>query len=162
MNALNLILLFVLNDPFRTFVILGKVKRDYAAEGALQFLEQQLKAEMEKSKELQDEKAIDLLNVKIDTYAAETDRLKAEWDARIKAAGAVVSAHGIESQDRQAAASLDAQVQSGQQELPDIPDMRAEIGELKDMVGNLLQLFADQQAGAVPPPTGIPPEQAQA
>lgn len=132
------------------------------AEGALQFLEQKLQEETAKTKELQDAKAIDLLQTKIDAFEAETHRLKAQWDARIKAAGAVISGTQTENQDRQASASLENQVVSGEQSLPDIPDMRAEIGELKDMVGHMMQMFADQQAGSVPPPTGIPPEQAQA
>lgn len=121
------------------------------AEQALQWLEGQLKAEQEKSKELQDEKAIELIQTKIDAFEAETKRLAEEWDARIKAAGAVISAQSTENQNNQAAATLNTKVQSGEQELPNF-DVQAEIGELKDMVGQMMSMFADQQAGAVPPP----------
>lgn len=60
------------------------------AEEALHVLEGQLKEAMANAKSEEDKNAIAMMQTEIKEYEAQTERLKAQWDARIKAASAVM------------------------------------------------------------------------
>lgn len=138
------------------------------AEEALQFMEGKLKEEMEKSKELQDDKAIEILKLEVDEYQAETERLRAQWDARIKMAGAIATGErtsaDIENQGRQTdIAEMSAVVNTGEQQLPDVgsggqdvASLTNKVDQLAAMVGQLVQTLQPPSAEQVPPQPGNP------
>lgn len=139
------------------------------AEAALQHLEGLLKEEMAKSKELQDDQTIELLNVQIDEYKAATERMKATWDARIKMAGAIATGQQTEatignqerqtdiqerSADIQSFTGLAGLEQAAQQELPGTGD-GAGLAEVNSKIDQLTALVT-QLAGMMGPPQQVP------
>lgn len=139
------------------------------AEQALQVLEGQLNEAKQAAADAanaadkaESDKTIEMLKLKIDEYKAETDRLNAQWQARVKLATGIANA-----------ASGDEQVTSGKEQLPDIGDigdasimtgpnttlLEQKVDQLSQMVTQLVQSLSQQQA-PVPPPAGAPPPDA--
>lgn len=124
------------------------------AEGALQFMEQKLQEEMAKTKEIQDDKAIEMLKLEIEEYKAETLRLKEQWAARVDKADTIVRAH-------QQTTGPDGQVTTGSIELPDLggvgegneaqpSGLEQKVDQLTDMVTQLIQAFGGGQQAPAP------------
>jgi hypothetical protein len=136
------------------------------AEQALQVLEQKLQEVSQKASSAESDKEIEQLNVQIDAYRAETERLKAQWDARIKMAGQIASA-----------TEEGTQVDTGSEQLPDFdageqqpaavaagqPSLEQKVDQLTGMVQQLVQALGSgqqqqqQQMEPVPPPSDQPP-----
>lgn len=130
------------------------------AEGALQVMEGKLKEALENQKTAEDERAIEMLKLEVDEYRAETERLKAEWDSRIAAAGAVVDAH-VAGQPPAGAGGK--QVTSGEQQLPDVgggqtPGLEEKVNALHDMVTQIMEHLSPQAPPPEAPPEELPPE----
>jgi len=146
------------------------------AEQALQILEQQLHEAQAAAQEAQGateqaktDRAVELIGKEIDAYKAETDRLNAQWQARIKMAGAIATG---------AKATGENQVDSGSEPLPDLSEVEEQLGgaaaptadnsaleqKVDALAGMLQQLISNlgpsqqQQMEPVPPPsTDQPP-----
>lgn len=124
------------------------------AEQALQWLEQQLHEAQAKAKTAEDDRAVELLKLEVDEYKAETDRLRAQWDARIKASGQMLD---------DANAAEDRVVNTGTQSLPDVGGgqtspaapqngaLEQKVDALAQMIQQLIQSMGQQQAPASPP-----------
>lgn len=141
------------------------------AEQALQVLEGQLNEAKQaaqdasnKAEATANDKEIERLKLQIDEYKAETERLNAQWQARIKMAGAIATA-----------ASGENQVNSGKEQLPDLGDtvpsamtapatamLEEKVDQLASMVSQLVQtLGQSQQQAPVPQPSDAPPPVAE-
>ncbi len=129
------------------------------AEQALQVLEQKLQEALAESKDKQDDRAIEMLKLEIDEYEAETDRLKAQWDARVKLASEI--AKRADGDGDEGAATGGGTVTTGEQTLPDIGGggapagggnpLEAKIDQLTALVGQLAQAIAGGQQQMVEP-----------
>lgn len=135
------------------------------AEGALQFMEQKLKEAQDAAKTAEDDRAVEMLQLEVDEYRAETERLKAQWDARIKAAAAIVKREegGEGGSDAGGERSGSSVVNTGEQTLPDIaaPNMgeapggsegqtaalEERVNQLTEMVTQLMQTLRPPEAG---------------
>lgn len=144
------------------------------AEGALQMLEQELAQTLEKLKEAEDEGTIEMLklelqekSVDIDRYKAETERLREQWSDRVNQADSVVKAFDAETR---------AAAPSGEQTLPsedvvggspssapqgsgELAEIKDQVGQLTNMIGQLLQAMGGPQQQMEPVPAVTAPEE---
>jgi hypothetical protein len=130
------------------------------AEQALQIMEEKLKEAMAQAKTDEDEHAIEMLKIQIDEYKAETERLNAQWTARIKLAGEIATG------EREGAGG-EGTVTTGEQQLPDIDvgaspqqDGIAELNQKFDQLAQMIsQLVQPQQPMEPVPPSDVSQEE---
>lgn len=151
------------------------------AEQALQMLEGQLHEAEAKAKTAEDDRAIEIIKAEIEEYRAETERLKAQWDARIKMADQIAKAangdadrqfeaqenatdraHAAQQAGADRVASATTDIVQGTKSLPDIGDASAgtvpqtnvleqKVDALANAVQQLLATLQPQQQEPVPP-----------
>lgn len=126
------------------------------AEEALQMLEGQLREAMENAKTVEDDRAVEVMKLELDEYKAETDRLRAQWDARAK----LMQLFAPEDQARG-----DEQVDAERQplsspEASNSSNLEAKVDALAGMLQQLMQAIAPpQQMEPVPPTDAIPTQE---
>lgn len=145
------------------------------AEQALQVLENELKQALTAAHSKETQENLDTLRLKIEEYKAQTDRLNAEWQARVKLATSVVSAHASGASAGGASAAGGAPSSAppvGDPNFDQLPDLSTIGGDLGtgapasgaqpspleqkvDQLANMMQQLISNlqpQVGAVPPP----------
>lgn len=149
------------------------------AEQALQVLEGQLHELQAQAKTAEDDKSIEMLKIEIDEYKAETERLKAQWDSRIKMAGAIATAasgdadraheadenaaergHAATQAASDRVVAMAGQVTTGKQELPDVSGASAGTVPQTQMLEQKIDALAAMVQQLVQ--TIQPPQQAEA
>lgn len=134
------------------------------AEGALQFLEQKLHEEQAKSKELQDDKSIEMLKLEIDEYKAYTERLEARWSSRVDMANAIAKRADGEGGGGPGMSMADLGTGDGGEELPELGNVGGggELSALTQKVDQLTALISQLvQGGGGPAQQPIPPQAAE-
>jgi hypothetical protein len=150
------------------------------AEQALQVLENELKQATERANSAENDNQIEKIKLAIDDYRAETERLNAQWQAKIRLATEVAKKATAQAGIANANASSEDgsvgdlnQVISGHEVLPDIQldsdaiggappmqnDLEGKIDQLAGMMQQLMQMMGSnqQQMEPVPPPENQPP-----
>jgi cysteinyl-tRNA synthetase len=146
------------------------------AEGALKFMEQKLQEATEAAKTAEEKANVENDKVKVDAYKAHTDRLRAQWDARIKAAGAIATGAQVDNQaatdeaanqvatDEDMLAEIEGIVQQGAADHANMineqnsSSLEQKVDALADMVKQLVTTLSPP-AGNEAPPQAVPPSE---
>jgi hypothetical protein len=119
------------------------------AEQALQMLEEELKTALENNEKAEDDQTIELLKIQIDEYKANTERLQAQWDARIKMAGAIATGERTtaDTPEMQQTQPLDVGTggldRGGNEE--QLTALTEQVGQLTQMMAAMMQHLGGQQ-----------------